>query len=229
MKEGTIRYFTKLLLIEFNNAAIREKRNRQLEPKLLKNLPDDILIPIINVYYHTKDEIRVMLALNAESDIAFLDMSYERFQLIPIAKEKKDDSYELVEETKLKEKFPYGNREWTQTIVKKPYRQQRNFRKKVLEAYNFQCAICNEKEPRILRAAHIVPVIYGENDTVNNGICLCANHEIAFDRGIIKISCEGDIVVTNDIVHIERKKIRYPDHECDYPSKEFLQIKFDMQ
>ena len=224
----SVQYFTKSLLIEFNNAAIREKRNRQLEPKYLDKLSDDIIIPIVHIFYHTKDEIRVMLALSAKPDIAFLDMSYERFQLIPTAEEDGNGSFIFQDESRLKNSFPYGDREWTQKTVKKPYRNQNKFRRCVLKAYSYQCAICDETNLHILRAAHIIPVTYGDNDIIANGICLCANHEIAFDRGLIKISSEGDIIVRDSTIQVKRSKIRYPEHKNDYPSKEFLQTKFDM-
>ena len=46
------------------------------------------------------------------------------------------------------------------------------------------------KEPSILRAAHIVPVAKGGSDEIENGLCLCTNHEIAFDRCLIKRHCQ---------------------------------------
>jgi len=61
------------------------------------------------------------------------------------------------------------------------------FRHAVLDAYNNQCAICHCKEKKLLQAAHIVPVAKGGSDSVSNGICLCANHHLMFDSGLIKI------------------------------------------
>lgn len=36
----TIKYFTKRLLIEYNNAAIREKRNRAIKEEFLEKLQE---------------------------------------------------------------------------------------------------------------------------------------------------------------------------------------------
>ena len=40
------RYFTKRLLIEYNNAAIREKRNRSIKEEALENLQEGFIFPI---------------------------------------------------------------------------------------------------------------------------------------------------------------------------------------
>lgn len=62
-----------------------------------------------------------------------------------------------------------------------------SFRNKVLAAYGFKCAICRCDEENLLEAAHIRSVADGGSDDVKNGICLCANHHIMFDKGLIKI------------------------------------------
>lgn len=71
------------------------------------------------------------------------------------------------------------------------YARKYNFRKEVLEAYNNQCAICRCQEEKLLQAAHIVPVAQGGSDLVSNGICLCANHHLMFDSGLIKIDFQN--------------------------------------
>lgn len=50
----TIKYFTKKILIEYNNAAIREKRNRALKEHFLEKLQDDWIYPIVYQIYHEK-------------------------------------------------------------------------------------------------------------------------------------------------------------------------------
>lgn len=58
----TIKYFTKKILIEYNNAAIREKRNRALKEHFLEKLQDDWIYPIVYQIYHEKNEIRVQIS-----------------------------------------------------------------------------------------------------------------------------------------------------------------------
>lgn len=84
-KMEDIKYFTKQILIEYNNAAIREKRNRVIEEQFLESLQEGVLYPIVFKMYHTKDEIRVQIDF-FENRTAFLDMTVERYEMLPVAK-----------------------------------------------------------------------------------------------------------------------------------------------
>ncbi len=97
-----------------------------------------------------------------------------------------------------------------------------------MKAYDNTCAVCGIHEPGILRAAHIIPVASGGPDDVRNGICLCTNHEIAFDKGLIKIRSDGKIEVMSSELGRTFDKIMYPKNEENYPSIEFLQEKYEM-
>jgi hypothetical protein len=61
------------------------------------------------------------------------------------------------------------------------------FRKTVLTSYENRCAICSLTIPALLVAGHIIPwsadVMRRADPT--NGLCLCAFHDRAFDRGYI--------------------------------------------
>lgn len=221
------RYFTKQLLIEYNNAAIREKRNRSIKEEVLENLQEGYIFPITFNMYHSKDEMRVMISL-FDVGTVFLDMSTERFDMLPIATwDKKAQTFIIEDEDKIRNRFPYRNREWTEKVVKQPYRKQGKFRKDILKAYNSTCAICGIKEPKILRAAHIVPVAKGGSDEIQNGLCLCTNHEIAYDKGLIKIKPDGKIEAQNEAFKDTYKKILYPQNKEWYPSLEYLKEKYE--
>ncbi len=221
-----IRYFTKRILIEYNNAAIRENRNRAIKEEVLEELPDHYVLPVLDEIHHQKGEMRVMLSF-FEKGTAFLDMSEERYYMLPIAQRNdKKQEYLFEKEEAVRERFPYKNREWTQKVVKKPYRKQGQFRSKVLKAYNNTCAVCEMKERSILRAAHIVPVAKGGSDEIENGLCLCTNHEIAFDRGLIKIQPNGKIEVLSKEIKGLRSEIIYPVDKSQYPSEEYLKMKY---
>ena len=222
-----IRYFTKQLLIEYNNAAIREKRNRAIKEEVLENLTEGFIFPITLDFYHGKDEVRVMISL-FEVGTAFLDMTNERYFMLPIAKwNEKTQEYIFEDENEIRKKFPYKNREWTEKVVKQPYRRQGKFRKEILRAYNNTCAVCGIKEPKILRAAHIVPVAKGGTDEISNGICLCTNHEIAFDNGLLKIRPDGKIEIKSEEFKGVYDTILYPQNKEWYPSLEYLKIKYE--
>lgn len=66
------------------------------------------------------------------------------------------------------------------------------FRSEVLRAYGGQCAICRCAEEKLLQAAHIVAVADGGSDKAKNGICLCANHHLMLDNGLICIDCKNN-------------------------------------
>lgn len=222
-----IKYFTKQILIEYNNAAIRENRNRAIKEEVLEEMPEHYIFPVISEFYHQKNEMRVMLSL-PEKGTVFIDMSEERYDMLPVAEwNDKRQEYLLEKEEIVRERFPYKSREWTQKVIKKPYRKQGPFRRKVLKAYNNTCVVCEIKEPSILRAAHIVPVAKGGSDEIENGLCLCTNHEIAFDRGLIKIQPNGVVEVLSDKIKGLRSEILYPSDKSLYPSKKYLKMKYN--
>lgn len=194
---------------------------------MLENLQEGYIFPITFNMYHSKDEMRVMISL-FDVGTVFLDMSTERFDMLPIATwDKKAQTFIIEDEDKIRNRFPYRNREWTEKVVKQPYRKQGKFRKDILKAYNSTCAICGIKEPKILRAAHIVPVAKGGSDEIQNGLCLCTNHEIAYDKGLIKIKPDGKIEAQNEAFKDTYKKILYPQNKEWYPSLEYLKEKYE--
>lgn len=226
MKET--KYFTKQLLIEYNNAAIRERRSQAIKEEFLKSLPEKFLLPIVFKMYHAKNEIRVQISF-FDKGRALLDMTEERYDMLPVAKwNDKTQELQLEDENEIRKKFPYKNREWTEKVIKQPYRRQGRFRKEVLKAYDNTCAICGINEPRILRAAHIIPVAMGGSDDIQNGICLCTNHEVAFDKGLIKIRPDGMIELRSSKLGVTFDKILYPKNRENYPSIEFLRKKYEM-
>ena len=104
--------------------------------------------------FHSKNEIRVMISF-FEQGKGLLDMTLERFDMLPTAIwDEKEQELRLETESEIRARFPYKNREWTDTVVKKPYRKQDKFRKDILKAYENRCAVCGIQETKILRAAH---------------------------------------------------------------------------
>jgi hypothetical protein len=103
---------------------------------------------------------------------------------------------------------------------------QRFFREVVLSGYNFSCAMCNLDLVQMLNASHIVPWAIDKQRRADprNGICLCALHDRAFDRGLITVSDDFTVVVSQGIktprasklyriglLEIEGEKINLPD------------------
>lgn len=64
-----------------------------------------------------------------------------------------------------------------------------NFRRIVLDVYGNKCAICECNIPEVLQAAHErgYEAANTEWDDPKHGVCLCANHHLMYDRGLIDI------------------------------------------
>jgi putative restriction endonuclease len=72
------------------------------------------------------------------------------------------------------------------------------FRNATLANYEFECAFCGIDIPDLLLASHIIP---WKDDVARradprNGICLCALHDKAFDRGLMGLDSEFRILVS---------------------------------
>lgn len=79
--------------------------------------------------------------------------------------------------------------------------RSRVFRKHVLDAYDSRCAITGLKlinggGRAEVEAAHIKPVEHNGPDVVRNGLALSGTVHWMFDRGLISLSDEADILVS---------------------------------
>ena len=73
------------------------------------------------------------------------------------------------------------------------------FRKMVLASYDFRCCITGISLPQLLVASHIVPWAIDEKNRMNpcNGLCLNALHDVAFDKGLITVTPDLKIKISN--------------------------------
>ncbi len=114
------------------------------------------------------------------------------------------------------------------------------FRQIVVSNYSNRCAITGIDIPELLLASHIVPWSKNENERLNpeNGICLSALYDRAFDKGLIGITPSFEIVLSNDLKKkhketyfsnhfegLDKKKIVLPERYL--PKKEFLEYHLD--
>lgn len=114
------------------------------------------------------------------------------------------------------------------------------FRQMVLANYSAKCAITGIDIPELLLASHIMPWSKSEEHRLNpeNGICLSALYDKAYDKGIIGINNNYQIILSTSLKHkndtpffkhhfapIENLKIIEP---LKYlPRKEFLEFHMD--
>lgn len=115
------------------------------------------------------------------------------------------------------------------------------FRQIVLANYSTRCAITGIDIPELLLASHIMPWSKNEEHRLNpeNGICLSALYDKAFDKGIIGINKKYQVVLSSSIkkkketlfyqnyfAPIENLKIIEPIKYL--PKKEFLEYHMEI-
>lgn len=114
--------------------------------------------------------------------------------------------------------------------------RDRQFRKRVVDVYGATCALTGMKlinggGRAEVQAAHIMSVEAGGPDVVTNGIALSGTVHWMFDRGLLSISDEGDILLSrkiNDVEGVERllvadRKARLPALGAHRPHSRYLQ------
>lgn len=106
--------------------------------------------------------------------------------------------------------------------------RDRQFRKRVLEAYDDRCALTGMKlingGGRVeTQAAHIMGVEHQGPDRVENGIALSGTVHWMFDRGLIALSDAGDILLSHKINDVEGvTKLLHPDRRARLPANDAL-------
>ena len=117
------------------------------------------------------------------------------------------------------------------------------FRIVVLNAYSNKCCVTGLKDPQLLIASHINPWrvsdIRTERTNPHNGLCLNALHDKAFDRGLITLSKNYEMIISSKLKNVEmdndtrkwfmqyeHQKINLPDKFI--PDKKFIEYHNDM-
>lgn len=106
------------------------------------------------------------------------------------------------------------------------------FKKNVLQIYGSQCSftgmqLASTFNHSFVDACHIVPFSVTQNDKVTNGISLCPNLHRAFDRGLVTVSSDYTILVSDHLIEKENhayalrplagRKILLPQQQVHHP------------
>lgn len=104
-----------------------------------------------------------------------------------------------------------------ETVIKQRVNQSA-FRSMILYNYEERCAITGINIPELLVASHIVPWSVNEKERLNpeNGICLSALYDRAFDQGFISIDMNNKIILADKLRRYETE---------DYYAAHFASIK----
>ena len=111
------------------------------------------------------------------------------------------------------------------------------FRQAIMRIYDYTCAVCQLyvltlDGESITEAAHIIPFKVSGNDDVRNGISLCKLHHWAFDSGLISLSRNYEVIVSELLSErgptewllttLRGKSIWLPENEEHYPAQDAL-------
>ncbi|NOU00886.1 MAG: HNH endonuclease [Gallionella sp.] len=79
--------------------------------------------------------------------------------------------------------------------------KQHFFRRAVLSGYRGRCCMSGLSESRLLIASHIVPWSKDKENRLNpsNGLCLSAIHDRAFDKGLITLTDDFKVIVSDEL------------------------------
>lgn len=114
------------------------------------------------------------------------------------------------------------------------------FRQMIIANYNVKCAITGIDIPELLFASHIIPWSQNEIERLNpeNGICLSALYDKAFDKGLIGIN-KGNRIILSSKLKTYATKEYYQQHFKSvegqtltaptkyHPKQEFLEYHLD--
>lgn len=134
------------------------------------------------------------------------------------------DETEPVLERVMEEQRPWeGPIDRATTLVERKLRD-RQFRKRIVEAYDCRCALTgmrlvNGGGRAEVQAAHIMSVEAGGPDTVANGIALSGTVHWMFDRGLISLSDGGDVLLSRKLNDVEQAtKLLHSNRRAQLPA-----------
>jgi predicted restriction endonuclease len=89
----------------------------------------------------------------------------------------------------------------TKRVMTEQRVKQHFFRRAVLSSYRGRCCLSGLSDARLLMASHIVPWSNDKANRLNpsNGLCLSAIHDKAFDRGLLTISDNYKVMLSEQL------------------------------
>lgn len=149
---------------------------------------------------------------------------YENWEELPFESEKllskfENKSIELLNNIDVND-LPEGK---TKLQVVKTRVNQSFFRSSILASYNNTCCITGIKQSELLIAGHIKPWSEDTKNRLNprNGIAINALHDKAFESGLITITPDYRIKISNKLL-IQKNSIPLEEHFFQYQNKEIL-------
>jgi putative restriction endonuclease len=143
----------------------------------------------------SRDNDEIVIAFRPDFFVAYVQELEELHKTAQVPDEMRQ--LERIANTDIEQEIkdiPPGPRRTVLEQINRKVRDSR-FRKNVLTAYCFRCAVSGIQLD-LVDAAHIIPVGHEQGtDEVKNGICLSALHHRAFDAGLIGIKTDYSVII----------------------------------
>ena len=177
--------------------------------KIIGRTADAVAMKMLNIASNdpaVKDAGKAALGNASALDRAVWDefhadwerLALECHQLMQQYGLEKQDEPQIEEDAFLPEDFTGETRQFlTAQRIKQHF-----FRRAVLSTYRGRCCMSGLSEQRLLIASHIVPWSRDKSNRLNpsNGLCLSAIHDRAFDKGLISLTDDLRVMLSNDLV-----------------------------
>lgn len=100
---------------------------------------------------------------------------------------------------------------------------QNDFRQRILASYNEKCSITGISITSLLVASHIIPWSKNTMERLNpkNGICLNTIHDKAFDKGLITITTDFKVKLSDTIL-LKRKEANIQKYFMEYENQSII-------
>ena len=152
----------------------------------------------LGIAFHTRSSGDIAVVFSSEQFMSYV-LNQDRFHSFSGNREEIDILAAAREEEIPAEEMAALPRERREAVVLvRQLVRERDFRSRVLIAYQRHCAVCH-MQLGIVQAAHIVPVhIPGSTDVTRNGLALCPTHHTAYDNGLVGVRSNYQIAVNED-------------------------------
>lgn len=106
-------------------------------------------------------------------------------------------------------------------------RGQPKFRKELLEAYSYKCAITGTAFESVLEAAHITKYNGTSSNVVTNGLLLRADIHTLWDLGLVALTMDYKVIIAQSLkntvyAELEGHRINLPKNTALWPSQDCL-------
>ncbi|QXE89230.1 HNH endonuclease [Geomonas subterranea] len=121
----------------------------------------------------------------------------------------------------------------------RPAARDQAFRRAVIKAYDHRCALCGVRiitpeQHTAVDAAHIVPWSKTQNDDIRNGMALCKLCHWAFDRGMMGVTDDYNVLTSRQIIAdpnfpgflltLKGRAIIPPQDHALWPARHYLSV-----